>query len=351
MKQKEMAENYGFLSEVSDGIMNGAAITQKEARRILSFHTQEEIMMLLAHTTMLRNHFKGKGIDLCAVVNAKSGRCAEDCMFCAQSAHHKTDIKTYPLIETSEVVKVAKVAKDNGARRFGIVTSGKGITNERELEKICESIREISQNLDLIPCASLGVMSSGQSRCLRDAGLKRYHHNLETAESHFAKICSTHSFQERVKTILTVKKEGFEVCSGGIFGLGETPEQRVELAFALRDLDVDSVPLNFLNPVAGTPVEKYPLLPPLEILKIIALFRFILPKKDIRICGGREVSLRTLQPLMYLAGANGTMVGNYLTTSGRNPEIDLQEILDLGFTTGPEEQNKVSKSFLASKST
>jgi len=336
MKKETVTENYGFLNELSSKVLNGAAITLSEAKRILSLSTQEEIVILLAHANMLRDHFKGTCIDLCAVVNAKSGRCAEDCIFCAQSTYYKTDIRTYPLLDTSEIIKVAKVAKDNRANRFGMVTSGKGITSEKELEKICESIREISKNSDLIPCASLGILSYEQCRCLRDAGLRRYHHNLETAESHFPEICSTHSFDERVRTILIAKEEGFEVCSGGIFGLGETPEQRIELAFTLRDLDVDSVPLNFLNPLAGTPAEKYPLLPPLEILKIIALFRFVLPKKDIRVCGGREISLRTLQPLMYLAGANGTMVGNYLITSGRDPQIDLQEILDLGFTTGPE---------------
>ena len=213
------------------------------------------------------------------------------------------------------------------------MTSGKGITSAKELEALCASIEEIAQNSDLIPCASLGVLDREHMDCLREAGLRRYHHNLETAESHFPKICSTHSFNERVRTIIAAQKAGFETCSGGILGLGETPEQRIELAFALKDMDVDSIPLNFLNPVTGTPAEKYPSLHPLEILKIIALFRFILPKKDIRVCGGRETGLRTLQPFMYVAGANGTMVGNYLTTSGRNPDVDLQEIKDLGSAT------------------
>jgi len=333
MNKKIVTENYEFLDELSNRILNGAIISWDEAQHILSLGLQEEIVMLLAHATMLRNHFKGRGIDLCAVVNAKSGRCSEDCIFCAQSVYYKTDIQTYPLLDTSDIVKMAKMAKDNGANRFGIVTSGKGITSEKELEKICESIREISKASVLMPCASLGVLSYEQCVCLRDAGLKRYHHNLETASSYFPQICSTHSFDERIRTVKMVKKEGFEVCSGGIFGLGETIDQRIELAFTLRELDVDSVPLNFLNPIAGTPAEKNPLLPPLEILKVIALFRFILPDKDIRVCGGREIGLRTLQPLMYLAGANGTMVGNYLTTSGRDPKIDLQEIMDLGFTS------------------
>ena len=329
-------KNLTFLSGLTDRVINGADITRSEAMYILSLRTQEGIVMLLAHATILRNHFKGNRIDLCAVVNAKSGRCTEDCIFCAQSARHKTDIKTYPLMSTSKVIKASSVAGGAGAHRLGIVTSGKGITNREELERIGEFIKEISKSSTITPCASLGVLSDEQLSRLRDAGLKRYHHNLETAESHFFKICSTHTYKERVHTILMVKKKGFEVCSGGIFGLGETPEQRVELAFALKDLEVDSVPLNFLNPVKGTPAEKQPLLPPLEILKIIALFRFVLPKKDIRVSGGREVALRTLQPLMYLAGANGTMVGNYLTTIGRDARVDLQEILDLGFASLPE---------------
>jgi biotin synthase len=329
-------ENPTFLSVLTERVINGADITRSEALCVLSLSKQEEIVMLLAHANRLRNHFKGNRIDLCAVVNAKSGRCGEDCIFCAQSARHKTDIKTYPLMNTSEVVRASSLAGGEGAHRIGIVTSGKGIHNKEELERIGEFIKEISKSSNSTPCASLGVLSDEQLSRLRDAGLKRYHHNLETAESHFPKICSTHTYKERVHTVLRVKKKGFEVCSGGIFGLGETPEQRVELAFALRDLEVDSVPLNFLNPVKGTPAEKQPLLPPLEILKIIALFRFVLPKKDIRVCGGREVGLRTLQPLMYLAGANGAMVGNYLTTRGRDSRVDLQEILDLGFASVPE---------------
>lgn len=329
-------ENLTFLGELTERIISGDDITRSEGVRILSLGTQEEIVVLLAHATMLRNRFKGNQIDLCAIVNAKSGRCTEDCVFCAQSAHYRTDIKTYPLMSTGEIVSASSEAGNVGAHRIGIVTSGKGIRTGGELERICECVREISKTTHIIPCASLGVLSDEQLARLRDAGLTRYHHNLETAESHFPKICSTHTYKERVRTIRMVKQRGLEVCAGGIFGLGETPEQRVELSFALKDLEVDSVPLNFLNPVKGTPAEKQPLLPPLEMLKIIALFRFVLPKKDIRVCGGREVGLRTLQPLMYLAGANGTMVGNYLTTVGRDASIDLQEILDLGCAVVPE---------------
>ena len=332
MKKDTFTELATFLAELTDHIITGGAITHGQAQRIFSLHAQEEILQLMSHATRLRKYFKGETVDLCAVVNARSGRCSEDCIFCAQSKHHKTDITIYPLLDTPAVLKSALGARHDGAHHFGIVTSGKGITGDKELESVCASIREITGKTELVPCASLGLLSADQLSALREAGLKRYHHNLETAESYFPAVCSTHTFQERVQTIRAAQKAGFEICAGGIFGLGETPEQRIELAFTLRDLNVDSIPLNFLNPVAGTPAENCAPLPPLEILKIIALFRFVLPQKDIRVCGGREVCLRTLQPLLYLAGANGTMVGNYLTTSGRNPEIDLQEMHDLDFT-------------------
>ena len=325
-----VTKNYAFLQQLTDAIISGDVITADEASHMISFKTQEEIVMLMAHATVLKNLFKGRHIDLCGVVNAKSGRCAEDCIFCAQSAHHKADVKTYPLLDVDALVKSADEAYNSGAHRFGLVTSGKAITSEDELDTLCKALEKIAQKTDLTPCASLGVLNHKQMKVLSAAGLKRYHHNLETAESYFPEICSTHSYQERVQTVRAAQEAGLEVCSGALFGLGETEEQRIELAFALRELNVDSIPLNFLNPVTGTPLENYPILDPLEILKIIALFRFVLPEKDIRVCGGREVGLRTLQPLMYMAGANGTMVGNYLTTSGRNPAVDIQEIYDLG---------------------
>jgi biotin synthase len=238
-------------------------------------------------------------------------------------------VQSYPLLEAAAVIDKAREAERSGAVRFGMVTSGRGVLDGHELESLCTSIERVRAETRLLPCASLGVARVEHMRCLRSAGLQRYHHNLETAESHFPLVCSSHSYQERLSTIRAAKRAGLEVCAGGIFGLGESPRQRVELACALRELDVDSVPLNFLTPVRGTPAAQYPLLAPLEILAIIALFRFVLPAKDIRVCGGRETGLRTLQPLMYLAGANGAMAGNYLTTSGRSPDVDIQEIKDL----------------------
>ena len=335
MNRESRCQSYEFLRVLTDRIISGGRISREEAERIMRLHAHEEVIMLICHATVLRNHFKGTGIELCSIVNAKSGHCTEDCIFCAQSARYPTEIKTHPLLKADEVLSKAKEAESSGAARFGIVTSGRGILSRRERESLCESIQRIRAETSLIPCASLGILSDEDVRCLGDAGLTRYHHNLETAEGYFPLVCTSHSYQERVKTIRAATKAGMEVCAGGIFGLGETPQQRVELACALRELDVESVPLNFLNPVRGTPAGGYTLVPPLEILKIIALFRFVLPAQDIRVCGGREAGLRTLQPLMYLAGANATMAGSYLTTGGRNPDVDLQEIRDLALEVLP----------------
>ncbi|HCX89131.1 MAG TPA: biotin synthase BioB, partial [Deltaproteobacteria bacterium] len=191
------------------------------------------------------------------------------------------------------------------------------------------AIEDMPSRIAIGRCASLGTLTRETARDLKKAGLERYHHNLETSESFFPKICTTHSYKERVNTIKIAQEEGFRVCCGGIFGLGETLEQRLEFAFTLKELGVDSIPLNFLNPIPGTPLENAPPIPPMEILKIIAVFRFIHPTKDIRVCGGRQRNLRGIQPLMYLAGANATMIGNYLTTPGSNPKEDLQLIEDL----------------------
>ena len=334
MSRNKISAWYSYLQNLTERILSGGAATRRDAEKIVSLHDQHDIVMLAAHANVLRNHFTGSCVKLCAIVNAKSGRCSEDCIFCAQSAHYSTDVKTYPLLAAEDVVAGAQVARTEGAGHFSIVTSGKGITSAGEIITLCDYVKAIAQLEPLIPCASLGVLSQQELLMLREAGLRRYHHNLETSRSHFSAICSTHSYDDRVRTIRTAQEAGLEVCAGGILGMGETPQQLIELVFTLRELNVESVPLNFLNPIAGTPAARYGLLQPLEILKSISLFRFVLPDKEIRICGGREAGLRTLQPLMYMAGASGTMIGNYLTTSGRDPAVDVQEIHDLALTIG-----------------
>ena len=216
-----------------------------------------------------------------------------------------------------------------GANRFSIVVSGKGINNPKELEAICTIIEDIASHVNIKVCASLGTITKNVFRDLKKAGLNRYHHNLETSESFFSKVCTTHSYQDRVATVKTAIEEGFEVCSGGLIGLGETHKERLELAFTLKELNVDSIPINILNPISGTPLQNALPLPPMEILKTISIFRFINPTRDIRICGGRETNLKNTKSLIYMAGANAVMIGNYLTTNGSDPKEDLKLIEDL----------------------
>ncbi len=317
-----------FIEKVGRKVLEKEEIDREEALR-LSRAEGGDIFSLLEGANRIREKFLGNEVDLCAVVNAKSGHCPEDCIFCSQSTHHRADIEKFPLISAEEMFQAAGKAGEIEAAGFGIVTSGRGI-NDKEVAVISAGLRLLGKNLSLRRCASLGALTKKRARLLKESGLQRYHHNLESSENFFPHICTTHSFQERLETVRVAKEAGLEVCSGGIFGLGETPGQRIELAFTLKELNVDSLPLNFLYPIPGTPCEKTSPLSPLDILKTIALFRFILPTKDIKVCGGRERNLRSLQPLLFLAGANGMLIGNYLTTSGQDPEADLQMVKDLG---------------------
>jgi len=320
-----------LYQQLAEAVTQGKAISQMEALALIKT-PDEETFDFLAAANQLRKLFKGNKIKLCAIVNAKSGRCSENCSFCAQSAYHKTEVKVYPLLSEQEMYDAAKSAeKKMSATCFSIVTSGKSILSESEMETIAGTVNAINQDTALNRCVSLGILNQTQIRKLKKAGLKRLHHNLETAESFFDQMCTTHSYKERLEVIKTAKAEGLEVCSGGIFGLGESLEQRVELAFALSEIGVDSVPINILHPIAGTVAAKnYKPISPLEVLRLVATYRFILPKADIGIFGGRENALRDLQPLMFLAGTNVTLIGDYLTTKGQAPNKDLQTIKDLG---------------------
>jgi biotin synthase len=315
------------LLSLTDRVLQGEEISQTEAYSLMEFRGRE-IYELLAAANLLRDYYQGNRVSLCAIINAKSGRCPEDCAFCAQSSHYGAKIKVYPLVDPEVIVRRAKEAWEVGARRFSIVTSGKSLT-ESEVEKICLTIKGISKENKVQTCASLGMLSKEEACALKEAGLWRYHHNLETSRGYFPKICSTHSYDENIRTIKIAQEAGFKVCCGGIFGMGESVEDRIMLAFTLKALRVDSIPVNFLNPIPGTKLEGTHLLNPLECLKILAVLRFILPTREIITCGGREQNLRSLQSLMFFAGASGTMLGNYLTTEGRRPEEDLQLIKDL----------------------
>lgn len=310
-----------------DKVLAGQALSEQEGLYVLQAKGAE-LTRVLAGAHRIREHYFGSRIELCSIINAKSGLCRENCSFCSQSAHHTGNAPVYPLKSEDELVAGAHEAAARGSHCYGIVTSGTRINAGPERETILCALRRIRRETQIDPSASLGLLDEETARELAAAGCVTYHHNLETARSFFPEICTTHDYEEDVETVRTAKKAGMKVCCGGIFGLGESLAQRVELAMTLRDLAVDSVPLNFLNPVAGTPLEKADFLTPLDCVRIIALFRYMLPNRRIAVCGGREHNLREFQSWIFMAGASGTMVGNYLTTSGRDVKTDLQMFAD-----------------------
>ncbi len=289
----------------------------------------DQIFQLMAGADIIRKHHYGTGVNLCAINNAKSGKCSEDCRFCAQSGAYDTDIETYPLKAGKELFQAMETMAPTPLHRYSAVTSGRGLSSA-EVSSIADVMAR-GKDFPQSYCASLGILKKEDFETLKAAGVSRYHHNLETSRSHFDKICTTHTYEQRIQTIKLAKKAGMSICSGGIFGIGETMDQVVELAMDLKALDVDAVPVNFLTPVQGTPLMDQPGLSPLECLKIISLFRYILPEKEILICGGRMVNLKTLHPMVFFAGASGIMTGSYLTTSGNQMDDDLEMITQLGF--------------------
>ena len=278
----------------------------------------------------LRRRYFGNKVHLCSIINAKSGNCSQDCRFCSQSSCHSAKIQAYPLVSADKIVECAQTASRIKAHSFGIVTSGDCIDTLKELPQICDAIRKIKKHGIINPDASLGALTKDKARELKKAGLVRYHHNFETSEEFFPNICTTHSYRDRIKTVEIAKEAGFEVCCGGIFGMGETIEQRIDFAFTLKDLDVDSIPLNFLIPIPGTPLENLKPLGAREVLTTIAIFRVILPDKEIKVCAGREANLKDYQPEIFQAGASGMMIGGYLTQAGNPPEEDLRMLEKLG---------------------
>lgn len=320
-----------FLQKTADDVLSGDVLKPDAAVR-LSELGGSDLYLLFAEASRIREHYKGKAASLCSIINAKSGRCPENCAFCAQSAVHDTNAPVYPLVDEEQLVSCAKGAEQNGARCYGIITSGTGIGPGQELQTICNALRRIRCETSIEPSCSLGILDVETALVLKEAGMVTYHHNLETARSFFPNICSTHDYEEDVNTVRAVKRAGLRVCCGGIFGLGENFAQRIEMAETLRELDIDTVPINFLNPVEGTRLADANFLTPMECLKIIAIYRFMLPEKCLTVCGGREKNLRELQSWIFLAGASGMMTGNYLTTPGRAPEQDRQMLADLELT-------------------
>jgi biotin synthase len=317
------------ILRMAESIVKGDGALTEDQALALADAGPRDTMDLIACAGRIRQHCMPRAAFRCAIINAKSGRCPEDCAFCAQSAHHSTATEVYDLVGEEALVARGLEMAAVGATHYSVVTSGTALTDE-EVETVCRAARRLKTDTALNLCASVGLLSRDAARKLKAAGISRYHHNLETARSHFENICSTHDYEDDIETVRVAKAAGMAVCSGGIFGMGESWAQRVELAFTLKGLDVDSVPINFLNPIPGTRLADRSLLAPMDALKVIALYRFIFPDRDLPICGGREATLKDFQSWVFAAGANGLMVGNYLTTRGRDLAADMEMISELG---------------------
>ncbi len=323
------------IRQAADAALKGQRPDPDLAAQWIEPSGLDQLAALMEAGSLLRQTHQSQEVEFCAIVNARSGRCSENCAFCAQSAHHQTQAEVYPLLDADEIVRRSRAAGRAGAQRFGIVTSGKACPEGRELDEICRAVERMADEGAVSPCASLGLLAPEQARRLADAGLRRYHHNLEAGPTHFARICTTHSFEDRIETVQTAREAGFEICCGGIVGLGESPRERVELAQAIAELEPDSLPLNFLNPIKGTPLAGINTLTPLQALAAVAVFKLFTPRAHLRTCGGREQILGRLAPMMYLAGASATMVGDYLTTEGRQVSEDLEDLHSLGLNLAP----------------
>src|ERR1700729_2262789 len=319
------------ISTLGQRVLSGGHITRDEATWLFNLEMSADILDLLSWANRIRENFKGNKIHLCSIVNAKAGACSENCSFCAQSSFYQTGSPRYGFIDPQPVVEAAEEANKHGVTAVGLVAAWKGLNEGPMLDEVCDRIRELADSGKIRPDASLGIIKSQKvADRLKEAGLECYGHNLETSRRFFPSQCSTHSYEDRVETIGYLKKAGIKICSGGIIGMGETREDRCDLAFALKEVGANVVPVNILNPIKGTPFGDNPPLPPMEILKTIACFRFILPRREIMIAGGRTINLRDMQCMIFTAGASALMVGNYLTTLNQPVEKDLQMLKDLG---------------------
>lgn len=313
------------IQQIKNYIINGSNITKEDV--LLLVHADLEELCSAANE--IREHFCGNGFDICTIINAKSGKCSENCKYCAQSSFYNTPAETYPLLDTDEIVNQAKYNDERGVLRYSLVTSGKNL-NDNEVEQACKSIRKIKEETGIEVCVSMGLLNEKQFRKLKEAGASRVHNNLETSEHNFQNVCTTHSFSDKVEALKAAKRAGLGICSGGIMGLGESMEDRIDMAFSLKELEVKSVPVNMLNPIPGTPYEKNKLLTNDDMRRIVAIFRFILPDTSIRLAGGRGL-LPDKGKACFKSGANAAISGDMLTTSGISIETDIDLIHKLGF--------------------
>jgi biotin synthase len=317
-------------SELIDFCMNkvvsGESISFEEAEKLLC---SQDIVSLAYSANVITRKFNGYGIDVESLLNAKSGKCPEDCSFCAQSSFYNTKISKYPLLPKQVVIVRAKEAERQGASSFCLVCAYRS-PPEEEFRQICDTIEALTKEVSIDINASLGFMTLERARRLKSLGIKRYNHNLEASDSFFSQICKTHDFADRVKTAKIVKESGLELCCGGIIGMGETVKQRLELAFALAALNPDEVPINILIPKEGTPMAQIDTITPEEAIRTIAVWRFIMPKVILKLAGGREVHFSDNGRTALRAGANGIISGGYLTTGGNEMSNDLNMIHEIG---------------------
>lgn len=315
------------VMSIAEEIIKGRRLNRDED---LGWLLEAELSELQAGAFLLQKHFRGNHIDLCTIVNGRSGRCSENCKYCAQSAYHHTGVEEYPLMSKEELFRHAKANQEGGANRFSIVTSGRALSG-KEFETVLEAYKEMNDTLSIHLCASHGILTEEQLQKLYEAGVRQYHHNIETSKRYFPEICTSHTYDDRIKTIKLAQKAGLNVCSGGIIGMGETWADRIDMAISLSELNIKSIPINSLMAIPGTKLEGMPPLSGDDILRTIALFRFINPEADIRMAAGRKLMPEN-GATAFKAGASASITGNMLTTSGTTMKDDLEILKKLGMT-------------------
>lgn len=313
------------VDDLGNKVMEGKEITREEALWLYEQPVEE----VSEKADEIRAHCCSNGFDLCTIINGKSGRCSENCRFCAQSSHSRTDAKEYPLLSPEEITAQAKLYEKQGALRYSIVTSGKRLS-ALEVERMCGAVRQIRRDTGLSVCVSFGLLNEEQYRKLKDAGVTRVHNNLETSRRNFFNVCTTHTFDDKIDAIRAAQSAGLSVCSGGIMGLGETAEDRIDMALTLRELGIKSVPVNMLNPIPGTPFGRNQRLTGADMRRIVAVYRFILPDAAIRLAGGRGL-LPDKGRACFRSGANAAISGDMLTTAGITVETDRRLLRELGY--------------------
>lgn len=317
-----------IVQNLARRVLDGFELERLEIDNLVAV-SRNDLDDMLYWANEIRKHFFANRVQVCSIVPGRLGGCSEDCAFCAQSSRYQTAVEGVRYTSDEEILEAARRAHESGVRHFGIVNSGKR-TDDEELARMIVLAAEIREQYDIGLCGAFGIINDAQAAHLRKAGMSRYNHNLETSAGHFGRIVSTHEYADRVRTIEAARHAGLKVCAGGIFGIGESDRDRVDMALELRRLNVDMVPMNFLHPIEGTPLGQTVPLAPREILRIIALYRFILPRTQLKVAGGRVLNLRDLQSWIFTAGCTSIITGNYLTTAGRHVEEDMQMLADLG---------------------